>query len=220
MNKIFIILKRVLNKVNEKLRFIYNKKNQRKLKNKDFSILCNNCVGGFISHDLGLKFNSPFVNLWIYPKDFIKFVNNIEFYQKCELKFISEKDVNYPVALLDDIKIFFMHYENEEQAKQKWKERSKRINFNNLFIILVERDGCTYEDLKAFDKIKYKNKVCFTHKKYDDIKSSFYIKGFENDGEVGALYEYKKAITPKRYYDEYDYIKWFNGNTNSDDDTL
>lgn len=30
-----------------------------RLKNKDFSILTNHCMGGIIYHDLGLKFLSP-----------------------------------------------------------------------------------------------------------------------------------------------------------------
>lgn len=49
-------------------------KMRRELKNHDFSILCNNCNGGVISHDLGLRFNSPTVNLFLLAMVFIRFV--------------------------------------------------------------------------------------------------------------------------------------------------
>ena len=43
------------------------------LKNKDFTIISHNCVGGVIYHDLGLKFNTPTINLFFMAKDFIKY---------------------------------------------------------------------------------------------------------------------------------------------------
>jgi uncharacterized protein (DUF1919 family) len=50
---------------------IINPYHRRMLCNYDVSILCNNCVGAVIIHELGLQFRSPFVNLWLYPKDYI-----------------------------------------------------------------------------------------------------------------------------------------------------
>lgn len=37
---------------------------RRRLHAAPFSLLCNNCTGGMILHDLGLPFNSPTVNLF------------------------------------------------------------------------------------------------------------------------------------------------------------
>ena len=62
---------------------------RRGLKNKNVSIFCNNCVGACIAHDLNLQFRSPFVNLWLYPKDYIKFCENVEYYIEKELVFID-----------------------------------------------------------------------------------------------------------------------------------
>ena len=75
--------------------------------------------------------------------------------------------------------------------------------------MFTDRDGCTKEHLERFDKLTYKNKVVFTHKPYSEIKSAFYIEGFEKNGEVGALYEYS-GWTGKKYYDKFDYVSWFN----------
>ena len=78
----------------------------------------------------------------------------------------------------------------------------------------TERDMCTYENLKNFDKLPYSNKVIFTKKKYHEIKSSFYIKDFEDKKEVGVLFKYRNKILMKRYYEDFDFIKWFNSNLN------
>lgn len=61
-----------MSKINIFLRKRINTKNRERLDNKDFSLLSSNCLGGFILHDLGLRFNSPFINLWLKPGDFIK----------------------------------------------------------------------------------------------------------------------------------------------------
>ncbi|MGK4197785.1 DUF1919 domain-containing protein [Fusobacterium sp. HC1336] len=127
----------------------------------------------------------------------------------------EEKKLGYPVALLGDgVKIYFQHYDSREEAEEKWKLRSERINYNNIFIMSTERDMCSYEDLKNFDKLPYSNKVIFTRKKYPEIKSSFYIKGFEDKKEVGVLFKYRNKILMKRYYEDFDFIKWFNSNLN------
>ena len=73
MEKINKIYRRIL-------RMHMDKEYQRKIKNKDCSIISMNCVGGVVSHELGLRFNSPTVNLWFTPKEFIKFLSQLEHY--------------------------------------------------------------------------------------------------------------------------------------------
>ena len=58
---------------------------RKKLKNKDFTIISSNCNGAVITSDLGIRFNSPTVNLFFYPDDYLKFVSNIKFYVEQEL---------------------------------------------------------------------------------------------------------------------------------------
>lgn len=62
------------------------------------------------------------------------------------------------------IKIHFLHYETFAEANESWIRRSKRISWENNYFILVERDGCTYEDLLRFDKLPFKHKVALVHK--------------------------------------------------------
>ena len=187
-----------------------NARNQSKLRNKDFSLIASNCNGAFILHDLGLKFNSPFVNLWIKPKHYVQLLSNLELYMNTDLEFIEEEEINYPVGKLLNVIIYFQHYSSSEEALEKWNKRKERIDYNNLFVMFTERDGCTYSDLLAFDALPFKEKVVFTKKIYPEIKSSVYIKGFENEDEVGNLFEYMPKKIGKKYYDQFDYVTWFN----------
>ncbi len=193
----------------KKFRYIINSINKLKLKNKTPTIISSNCNGTFILHDLGLKFRTPTINLFFYPKDFIKFVENIDYYIKIDIKEVQQKKINYPVGQIDDIKVYFKHYDSFEQAKKKWSDRCKRINKENMYIIMTDRDGCTYEDIKRFDDLKYKNKVIFTNKEYKEIKSSYYIHGFEDKSSVGILSNYQN-IFAKRYLDNFDYVSFLN----------
>lgn len=185
-------------------------KQRKRIKNKDISIISSNCNGAFISHDLGLQFNSPFVNLWIKPQDFLKLLLNFDAYMQSDIKEITEEGIFYPIGRLCDINIYFQHYSSFEEARIKWNERKKRINVKNMFILFSDRDGCTYRDIKVFDQLPYKNKVVFTHREYREISSSFYIKGFENKKSVGVCSEFIPNINWLRYYDQFDYVEWFN----------
>ena len=170
--------------------------------------MASNCNGSLILHDLGVKFNSPFVNLWIKTKDYIKLLKDFDRYMTADLSEVFEDGISYPIGKLDDVTIYFQHYDSFEQAKEKWDERKKRIDKTKLFVLFTDRDGCTYEDFVEFDSLPY-NKVVFTNKPYPKIKSSFYIKGFENLDSVGECYEYMPDKIIK-YYDQFDYVKWFN----------
>ena len=49
-----------------------NRIRREKLKNNDFTIISSECAGGVIYHDLGLRFDSPTINLWFKPDDYLK----------------------------------------------------------------------------------------------------------------------------------------------------
>jgi len=203
----------IIYKISRKLfgRETLDKRNRKRLIDDNFSIISSNCNGGVILHDLGLRFNSPFVNLWISPKDFIKLLNNLDEYLSYKLLPLQKTELNYPVGILGDIIIHFQHYSSFSEAKEKWEQRLKRIVRNNIFIMFTDRDGCTYEDLLLFDKLDYPNKVVFVCRPYKDIKSSFYIRGFEREKSVGVLTEYRNSNLGRRYIDDFDYVRWFNG---------
>lgn len=191
-------------------RRVINYYNRKRLKNKSCTIFSSNCNGGIIYHDLGIRMNSPTINLYIHPKDFIRFLNDLEYYLSLDLtKNETESMIaGFPVGNLDDIQIYFVHYSNFCEAKNKWEERKTRVRLDNYCAIMTERDGCTYNDLKAFDELECK-KIVFTHKKYPEILSSFLVKGFENEKEVGIMTD-MRGYLGKRPLDQYDYVKLIN----------
>lgn len=201
-------------KIREKLRIQIDRNNKKRLQNKDFSLFCSNCTAGIIYHDLGMKFLSPTINMYMEAKDFIRFCGNLEEYTNCELEKIERTELNYPVMKCKDITLFCVHYKDEKEVKMKWKERCKRINWNNIVLMMVERDGCEMDDIIAFDKLPIEKKVIFVHKDMPEIKSAIYIPGTElsdEDGDyVGDMTAYLGKMTGKRNIDKFDYIKFIN----------
>lgn len=51
-----------------------------KLKNKDFSLVSDDCWGGFLYKQLGLKYNTPFMWLFIFNNDYLKLVKELKLY--------------------------------------------------------------------------------------------------------------------------------------------
>lgn len=187
----------------------YKKRKNRRLKNRDVSIISSNCSGAFIYYDLGMRYLSPTVNLSIEMNDFVKMVKNLRWYMEQELVELNEKS-ECPMGMLGDVKIYFIHYDSFKDAKTKWEERKKRINWDNIFIVGSEKDQCTYDTIKNFEQLPYKNKVIFTHKEYPEFSSAYCIKGFEEKEELGVITNFKDQILKRRYLDDFNYVEFLN----------
>lgn len=187
----------------------YKKRKNRRLKNRDVSIISSNCSGAFMYYDLGMRYLSPTVNLSIEMNDFVKMVKNLKWYMEQELVELNEKS-EYPMGILGDVKIYFIHYDSFKDAKTKWEERKKRINWDNIFIVGSEKDQCTYDTIKNFEQLPYKNKVIFTHKEYPEFSSAYCIKGFEEKEELGVITNFKDQILKRRYLDDFNYVEFLN----------
>lgn len=167
-----------------------------KLRNYKFTIIASNCIGGIIYQDLHIQASSPTIDLYFNAPDFILFLKNMPYYLRCPLTFTnrskySDIDPIYPIGFLDDVEIHFMHYKSAKDALSKWEQRMKRIVFDHLFIIMTDRDFCTYDLIKAFDNLPYDNKIIFTSKNYPEFKSAIFCKHFENEDSVGILTDNK-----------------------------
>ena len=183
---------------------------RKNLKNKDFTFLASNCTAGIIYHRLGMKFLSPTINMFIWQDDFLKFVLDLPHYLDQKLRFI-ETDEGYPVAMLDDIKLYFNHYKTNEEAEEKWEERKKRMNMDNLFILMCDRDGITDEDMLRLNEVNCRNKVVLTAKEHPEVDFAFQLPEYANEDYVG-YYLGKNAITDKTVVEKhFDFVKWLNG---------
>ena len=176
-----------------------------KLKNKDATIISNNCIAGVMYHDLKLQFRSPTINLF-FPKaeEFVRYAQNLKYYNSLELVEVSG-DYSYPVGRIDDIEIHFMHYSSFAEAERCWKARRKRINYNNLMVLMTDQGGAS-EVIEQFGQIPYP-KVYLTNKhlQYD---WSVYIPGFDEQKSLGNTIEYSQL--GKRYYEYFDYVNFLN----------
>ena len=183
---------------------------KKKLKNKDFTLLCNNCAGGILSHDLNLQFRSPTINLFFYYDHFFKFCENFDYYIAQPLT-VCENPIHtpscaYPVCNLGDLELHFLHYSSFEEAKQKWDSRTARIDKDNIFVIWTFFDETDPEWAARFDKLPFRNKVAFTEKNFPEYPSLFRIRGVE---KVGGVMEFS-GLNGRRKIDQFDYIEWFN----------
>lgn len=146
------------------------------LKNKilgEKTLITNTCIGGRLYHDYNQKFLSPTIDLYIKPKDFVKFCCNLKEYLNYELVEDKNKKINnFVVAKLNDIYIYFSHTNYTfEIAKQNWERRKKRINYEDIIVIATDR--CTIDEpikrcdditIQEFGKIPYKKSYIYNQR--------------------------------------------------------
>jgi uncharacterized protein (DUF1919 family) len=137
------------------------------------TIISDDCWGGMVSNYLALEFNSPFVNLFISSDDYIKLLENINYYLQQELCMVSEGDVyscTMPIGSLGEgnskIIIDFNHHVSFIDAKNDWERRIGKINRNNLLIKMTLPNN-DESIAKRFNELPFKNKVCFCPKQLD-----------------------------------------------------
>lgn len=169
---------------------------RRKLNNRDFSIISNNCWGGKVYQRFGLQYSSPTVGLYFFAEEYIRFLKRLEYYLSLEIEVISAEkskywgilkernQTNVPIGKIDDVEIVFLHYKSPESAKIKWETRKQRVNFSNLIIKFSQMDGCTEDHLFAFDSLPFSTKFVFTRTKNQRVKSAVYHRGYETNDQI------------------------------------
>lgn len=178
----------------------------RKLRNKDFTIISNNCWGGSIYQSLKLEYKSPFVGLFLFGPCYLSLLKNLNKNILSELEYlpflsskyyekIKEKP-EYPIGLLGQtgIEIHFLHYKNWTEAYNKWNRRKLRINMKNLLIVCSDKDiedDMLDKSIKDFNQLPYKNKIFFSSKK--KISGSIYFPEIKQKDEYGK-WLYRKYI--------------------------
>lgn len=187
-------------------------------KNRDFSLISNNCWGGRIYEDYNLPYLSPTVGLFFYADDYIKFLKDLEVNLSSELKFLEnskyeianiyrESNRNYyPIGVLnDDIEIHFLHYSTNQDAYEKWERRRKRVNFDNLYVKMCDQNLCNYTHIEEFFQLPFKNKIFFSSKNYTNFDNLVYFSKFRNNSSVGDLYNDRWS-----YRLVFNSLKWLN----------
>jgi len=160
-----------------KLKIIYSQWcRRRKLKHTDFTIISNNCwAGTAVYQPFGLKYNTPTVGMGFVDDDYIRFLENIDCYLSMTPEFINPKDakyyeikrkqygreIDYPVACLGDVTLWFTHYKTADEALDKWERRKRRINRDRILVKYSQRYNRDSELLRRFLSLPFKNKIAF-----------------------------------------------------------
>lgn len=191
-----------------------------------FTIISNNCWGAEIYKELKVAYNTPFVGLFVPPKCYITLLENFEQHIYGSLNFVEcskyeyynqfrkANNHNYPIGILNScIEIHFLHYDSVNEAKSKWFRRTERLkSASRIFLKFCDREVFDERLIERFDQLKFKNKVCFTTKKYH-FDSVVQISELKNQKEVidgKSLYHVSKF-----YFDVLEWINNENGKLNS-----
>ena len=182
-------------------------------------ILCNNCIGGFLYNDYGMRFDSPTVNLQLSYEDFLKFAANVDYYLQQDIvemkdasmeiykKFHCEEGA-FPIGQIDDIKVYFQHYTSFDSAVAAWERRKRRyydciIAGREVNLIFVTKE-CDAALLHAFESLPQKNKIMLTESKiFGDQVFNFDLKKAGPD-----WYTFQPGFSLKKTYEQFDFSKW------------
>ncbi|NDP23056.1 MAG: DUF1919 domain-containing protein [Paludibacter sp.] len=207
--------------IKHKMRRDVSEKEIGKLQNKDFVLISNNCFAGEAYQWLKLPYNTPFIGLFLYGPCYIKMLQNFDFYLKQDLVFVTKSTYldtvqAYPIALLHDVELHFLHYKSEQEVVDKWYRRLERFNeqmtYDNLFFQISDRDLVDQNSIEAFHKLDFKNKLSF---------AAFDIESLNNQQHVNVYKQYNqhKGCTPngKKLFEisflYIDFVKWVNTRT-------
>lgn len=166
------------------------------LKCKDFSIISNNCTGGYVYQYYGVAYNTPTEGLYFSTEDYLKIIQRPNYYFKHEVELIdpkesvlakSGKSINHPVGRIDDVEVYFLHYPDPNEALGKWYRRCSRINYKKLFFLLSETELMKDGHLQKFSQIVDEGHkgVCLTLKDYK-ISHTLFVPNVPKDGGNAA----------------------------------
>lgn len=189
----------LINQINKVKNFFHNIRRffiKRSIKNRDFSIISNNCWAGRAYQYLGMPYLSPTVGLYFFAPDYIKFVSNLCHYLDASLRFINPEESKYydelvkrnqtdkPIGIIDDVEIVFLHYKSKEEAEEKWNRRKRRVNYNNVILKFSRMNLCTEKEIKEFCELSFDNKFVFNTNPNPEFSSEIYWKSNSLNQEI------------------------------------
>lgn len=184
------------------------------LKNDDFTIISNNCWGGWVYRFYGLPYTSPTVGNFMIADDYLKFVKNLKFYLNQDPVFILPEEAHraddlkktvpkfgeYPIGRIKDIDIHFLHDSSAEKALATWKRRAERVNYNKIIIKFSTQNLWSEENCREFAAFEFPNKILFTANPIAGIQNAVVFRrdrGLNDTRDEGAMYQ--KYINMTRY---------------------
>ncbi|MUK67959.1 DUF1919 domain-containing protein [Aliivibrio fischeri] len=147
----------------------------------DFAIISNNCWGYQLYKNHNMRYNTPFVGLYIEPDDYIRLLFDPFKYLSVNL---SEKHFKINrvgiICTIYDVEIVFLHYDNICEAILKWNRRRLRLlkfinnhGTDNLIVKFCDKDNPTDNAINLFYTLPYKRKIFIGNKARDGLYKYF-----------------------------------------------
>ena len=78
--------------------------------------------------------------------------------------------------------------------------------------MMTDRWCLPYEYLERFNKLSYENKVCFTHKRYDEFECCKVVEKWKDAHCVGVITDVANIFGKRlyQYAKDFNYITWLN----------
>jgi uncharacterized protein (DUF1919 family) len=171
---------------------------RRQLRNREFSIISNDCWGAEVYQHLGLAYRTPFVGLFVAAPCFLRLLADLQRYLASPLEFREqsayadlERDrqrsaLRYPLGMLGgDVELHFVHFSTRREAREKWDRRVGRVDYDNLYLKLTaDKDMCTPRHVEAFDSLPNSHKLCLTLRPYPHVDSAIRVPGYVSNGST------------------------------------
>ena len=208
------LIKSIYHFINEKLSISFYSKLRKRLINKGFTLISNNCLGGIIYHNLGLQFKSPTINLDFLPEHYLLFITNLRYYASKPIAEVTGAKIITGVIKGDsyhpDVMVRFHHYDSFLEAKEKWELRCKRIDFDNIFFLYEHYENENIKCLLDFVTLasNKNNYLSITHRNHF-VNNEKTVRNYKNDDKAGKLCKWM-MLTGRKYLDEIDYTSWLN----------
>lgn len=165
----------------------------------DITIISNHCWGAYLYKALGIQYNSPFIWLFVEDNDYEKLVLSFNEYMDNvnSLKVIFDEKLGYPVGMLKDIKLQFIHYKTCDEAYEKFISRALKINKDNILLECTTSNKDIIETILTSDfrkkliitDIEYKSNNVYSFVGWDEIVKNKNISKF-SDFVLNCSFDY------------------------------
>ena len=137
------------------------------------TLISNNCWGQKVYEALNLEYQTPFINTFFHPSDYIELLKRLRYYLSQPLSFVSrsrhdninelreERKSNYPIALLGGIEMQGLHFTSCQEMEEKWIRRMARMvpDESKWFYKFSDDYGCQPYHVEAFNAMPFERKV-------------------------------------------------------------
>ncbi len=125
----------------------------------EVTLLSDDCWAGEFYRKADVRYATPTVGLWVGAKFYLKYLAKFDKVHQNKMTFI-ETDKHYPTAIINGVRLGFMHATNEKDAEECYWRRFRRINPSRTFTkIDFGKPGYTDKHIKNWNQLRIPNSV-------------------------------------------------------------